>query len=197
MQRVGPAVKREGRTMSWELIPDGSQPGGQPPRRFPWGVPLTLGIVSVALGLTLLVWPFFAGSRILALLIGAALIGNGLAAVVGARGRGFSMPAGVLFIVLGVLAIAFPELTVSLLVGFVAATMLFVGTIWLAIAIRMRQGIHWVFVALPALLITLGIVALIWPSLALIIAAFAAGLVTTLIGGSLIWAALALRRGNA
>lgn len=183
--------------MSWELVPDGSQPGGQPPRRFPWGVPLTLGIVSVALGLTLLVWPFFAGSRILAFLIGAALIGNGLAAVVGARGRGFSMPAGVLFIVLGVLAIAFPELTVSLLVGFVAATMLFVGTIWLAIAIRMRQGIHWVFVALPALLITLGIVALIWPSLALIIAAFAAGLVTTLIGGSLIWAALALRRGNA
>ncbi|KUF08349.1 DUF308 domain-containing protein [Leucobacter sp. G161] len=183
--------------MSWELIPEGSQPGGRVPRRFPWGVPLVLGIVTVLIGLSLLVWPFFAASRILALLIGAALIGNGLATLVGSRARGFGMPAAVLFIVLGVIAIAAPELTVSLLVGFVAATMLFIGTVWLAIAIRMRQAIHWIFIAIPAAIIALGVVALIWPSLALIVAAFVAGLVTTLIGGSLVWAALALRRGNA
>lgn len=183
--------------MSWELIPEGSRPDGRPPRGFPWGVPLALGVVTTLLGLTLLVWPFFAASRILALLIGAALIGNGLAAIVGARGRGFGTPAAVLFIVLGVIAIAFPELTVSLLVGFVAATMLFIGTVWLAIAIRMRRAIHWLFVALPAVLVALGVAALIWPSLALVVAAFAAGLLTTLIGGSLVWAALALRRRTA
>ncbi|KAM9863022.1 hypothetical protein ACI1US_01024 [Leucobacter sp. BZR 635] len=183
--------------MSWELIPDGSQPGGRMPRRFPWGVPLTVGVVTLLVGLSLLVWPFFAASRILALLIGAAFIGGGLATIVGSRARGFGTPAGVLFIVLGVIAIAFPELTVSMLVGFVAATMLLIGTVWLAIAVRMREAIHWVFVAIPAALIALGIVALIWPSLALIVAAFVAGLLTTLVGGSLIWAALALRRGNA
>ncbi|WP_042544117.1 DUF308 domain-containing protein [Leucobacter komagatae] len=182
--------------MSWELIPGGQEPGRGPARRFPWGVPLALGVVTALLGLTLLIWPFFAGSRILAFLIGAALIGNGLAAIVGSRGRGFSTPAAVLFIVLGVVAIAFPELTVSLLVGFVAATMLFIGVLWLAIAVRMRQGIHWIFVALPAVLIVLGVAALLWPSLALILAAFAAGLLTTLIGGSLIWAAVSLRRGE-
>lgn len=183
--------------MTWELIPEGSQPGRQPSRNFPWGIPLAVGIITLLLGLSLLVWPFFAASRILAFLIGAALIGNGIATLVGSRARGLGTPAAILFIVLGVVALAFPELTVSLLVGFVAAMMLFVGTVWLAIAVRMRQGLHWIFIALPALLIVLGVAALVWPSLALILAAFAAGLVTTLIGGSLIWAAVALRRGNA
>lgn len=183
--------------MSWELIPEGSQPGRRPSRNFPWGVPLAVGIVTVLIGMSLLIWPFFAASRILAFLIGAALIGNGIATLVGSRARGFGTPAAILFIVLGAVALAFPELTVSMLVGFVAAMMLFVGTIWLAIAIRMRQALHWVFIAIPAVLVALGIAALIWPSLALILAAFAAGLLTTLIGGSLIWAALALRRGNA
>lgn len=191
------ATQAGGTTMSWELIPEGSRPGGRPPRRFPWGVPLAIGIVTALLGLTLLIWPFFAASRILALLIGAALIGNGLAALVGSRARGLGAPAAVLLIVLGGIAIALPEMTVSLLVGFVAATMLLIGTVWLAIALRMRAAIHWAFVAIPATLIALGIAALIWPSIALVLAAFAAGLVTTLIGGSLIWAALALRRGNA
>ncbi|GAA1316945.1 HdeD family acid-resistance protein [Leucobacter albus] len=182
--------------MSWELIPDGGTPGG-PRRRFPWGVPLAVGIVTVVIGLSLLIWPFFAASRILALLIGVAFIGNGIAAIVGSRARGLATPAAILFIVLGVIAIAFPELTVSVLVGFVAATMLFVGVVWLAIAIRMRAAMHWAFVALPAVLVALGLVAFVWPSLALVIAAFVAGLVTTLVGGSLIWAAVALRRRSA
>lgn len=183
--------------MSWELIPDGQQPGGNPMRRFPWGVPLAIGIITVITGLSLLIWPFFAASRILALLIGIALIGNGIAALVGTRARGVGVPAAVLFVVLGVIALAFPELTVSVLVGFIAAGMLFIGVIWLAISLRLRPAIHWLFIALPALLIALGVVAIIWPSLALVIAAFAAGVVTTLVGGSLIWAAFALRRPRA
>lgn len=183
--------------MSWELVPEGSQPGGQRrPGRFPLWVPLTVGVVTTLLGLTLLIWPFFAASRILALLIGASLLGNGLATIVGSRARGLGVPAGVLLLVLGTVAIALPDVTVSLLVGFVAATMLFVGVVWLLIAIRMRPLASWVLIALPAALVALGVAALIWPKVALTLAALAAGLVTTLIGGSLVWAALALKRGR-
>lgn len=187
--------------MSWELIPEGSEPGSRPGARpaknFPWAVPLIVGIAVAALGLALLIWPFFAASRILAILIGSALIGNGLAALVGSRARGIGIFAAALFILLGVIAIANPEVTVNLLVGFVAATMLFVGVLWLAIALRMRASVHWIFIAVPVVVVALGIVALIWPGLALVFAAFVAGLITTLIGGSLVWAAFALRRRTA
>ncbi|MGO3147978.1 MAG: DUF308 domain-containing protein [Leucobacter sp.] len=190
--------------MTWELIPDSPQPdpsrahspGGRVPRqgRSPWWILLLIGVAVGLLGAALLIWPFFAGSRILAILVGAAFIGNGIAALVGTRIRALGAPAGILLLILGIIAIAFPEFTVRMLVSFVAVMMLMVGGIWLLIAIRMRAMIRPMFIVLPAVVVTLGVAALVWPSVALTLAALAAGAVTLLIGGSLIWGALALRR---
>lgn len=179
--------------MSWELVPDAPRPGGPARPRAPrWALTLVGSLVAL-LGVALLVWPFFAASSILALLVGAALIGNGVAAIVGSRARGIGVPTGILLIVLGALAVLLPELTVRLLVSFVAVMMLIVGIIWLLIALSLRQAIGWVFVALPALVVALGVAALLWPNVALTLAALATGAVTLLIGGSLVWASLALR----
>ncbi|MFC5339126.1 HdeD family acid-resistance protein [Leucobacter denitrificans] len=202
--RLANAISREEMRMTWELIPDASGPQNTPgngsgsPKRSasPRWVMLLIGIVVALLGAALVVWPFFAASRIVAILVGAALIANGVAAIVGTPVRALGAPAGVLLIVLGLFALAFPEFTVSMLVGFVAFLMLLFGGIWLLIAIRLRTRIRPLFIVLPALVVALGLVALFFPAVALTVAALAAGVVTLLIGGSIVWGALALRRGT-
>lgn len=185
--------------MSWELVPESqglNDPGAGNARqlRSPRWVLTLVGVLISALGLALLIWPFFAASRILAILIGAALIGNGIAALVGLRARGVAAPAGILLLIIGLLAIAFPNFTVVVLVSFVALVMLSIGVLWLLIAIPMRNSVGPMFIIPPALLVVLGIAAFIWPEVALVLAAVAAGIVTLFIGGSLVWASFALRR---
>lgn len=197
--------------MSWELVPESEPPRGNSgsvggagrtasagplPARSPRWMLTVVGVLVALLGVALLVWPFFAASRILAFLVGAAFIGNGIAALVGSRSRGLGVPAGVLLLVLGFVAILLPDFTVTVLVSFVAIGMLFIGGTWFLFAFRLRKQISALFVALPAIVFCLGLAALIWPSFALTIAALAAGIVTLLIGGSLIWASFALRRRN-
>lgn len=187
--------------MSWELVPDSAGPGGQGPasrgggsRRAPRWALLIVGVLVALLGSALLAWPFFAASRILALLVGGALVANGIAALVGVRVRGLGVPTAVILIVAGVIAMVFPEFTVRVLVGFVGVLMIGVGIIWLLVALRLQPAAGPLFVVLPAILLALGIAGLVWPTFALTLAALAAGLVTLLIGVSLVWGALALRR---
>lgn len=195
--------------MSWELLPDAPEPERSPFGRSagenaysrvnrgsgaPRWVLLAVGVLVALVGVALLIWPFFAGSQILAFLVGVALIGNGLAAFVGSRARGIGVPTGVLLLVLGAIAMIFPKFTASLLVSFVAVMMLMFGGIWLLIALGVRNSVGWPFVVAPAVIVVLGIVALTWPAAALTIAALAIGALTLLIGISLVWAALALRR---
>ena len=186
------APESEGAPMSWELVPE-SAPNPKR-RRGPWGVLLFVGSAIVLLGLALLIWPLFAATGILAFLVGAAFIGNGLAAIVGTGGSPLGAPMGIVLIVLGLIAVIFPAFTVNVLVGFVAVVMLIIGVIWLLIAIRLRGVLSTPFILLPAVVVALGLAAFIWPSFALTLAAVAAGIVTLLIGGSLIAAALAVRR---
>ena len=180
--------------MSWELVPE-SAPSGKRRRR-PWSMLLFVGAAIVLLGLALLIWPLFAATGILAFLVGAAFIGNGLAAIIGTGGSPLGAPMGIVLIILGLIAVIFPSFTVNVLVGFVAVVMLIIGVIWLLIAIRLRAVLSTPFILLPALVVALGLAAFIWPSFALTLAAIAAGIVTLLIGGSLIAASLAVRRAG-
>lgn len=205
--------------MSWELVPESEPPRGNgaggsgaptgqsgpvypgnrgggaslAPRSPRWMLAV-VGVLVAVLGVALLVWPFFAASRILAFLVGAAFIGNGIAALVGSRSRGFGVPAGIFLVIVGLAAIFLPDFTVTVLVSFVALGMLFIGGLWFLIAFRVRSVTGPLFVVLPAVLFVLGLAALIWPEFALTLAALAAGIVTLLIGGSLIWVSFALRR---
>lgn len=162
-------------------------------RRFPWWIPLLVGVVVAAAGIGLLIWPFVAASWILVILFGSALIANGLALLVRLRASAGTTIAGALLILAGLLAIVFSEFTVSALVTFVGVALIFVGVLWLVIGIRLAEGAG-VLVLLPASVTLLsGVVTLIWPDFALKAVAVLCGIFTLVLGASMIWSAFRLR----
>lgn len=162
-------------------------------RRFPWWIPLLVGVLVMAVGLGLLIWPFVAASWLLAILLGAALIGGGLAGLVRQRPTPASIVGGVVLLAAGVLAILFQEFTASALVTFAGVALILLGVLGLVIGLRLGGGSG--VVVLPAvLLIAAGIAALVWPSVALVLAAVGAGLCALLVGAAVFSGALALRR---
>jgi hypothetical protein len=173
------------------LPPQGEQAST---RRFPWWIPLIVGVLVAAAGIGLLIWPFVAASWLLVILFGSALVAGGLAALLRQRSGGASAVGGIVLIAVGILAIVFREFTAGALVTFVAVSLIVVGGFWLAISLRFAGGGS-ALVALPAiLLIGAGIGALIWPSAALVIAALVAGICALGIGIAIIGGALSLRR---
>lgn len=180
--------------MTWELVPE-STPG--PTRvKSPWWILLLLGLVTSLTGLALMIWPFFAASRILAMLVGAAFVVNGVGALLGFRGRAFALPGSILLIVCGIIALAFPDFVVTVLVSFVAVMMIAVGAIWLLISVRLRgvgARLGSLSLIIPGVILALGLAALGWPAVALSLAAVAAGLVSLFVGVTLIWGGVRLR----
>ncbi len=162
-------------------------------RRFPWWIPLIVGVLVMAAGFGLLIWPFVAASWILVVLFGSALIANGLALLVTLQPSVSSTLGGVLLIVAGLLSIIFSDFTVSALVTFVGVGLIFVGALWLVLGLRIAGGGNpalWV----PAVIVLLGgVVTLVWPEFSLKVVAVLGGILMLLIGASIIWAAVRLR----
>lgn len=179
--------------MTWEIVPEPERASRDGRARSPWWMLLLTGVLVAAAGIGLLIWPFIAASWILVILFGSALTANGLAVLVRQRGSGASA-AGVVLILVGILAIVFSGFTAQVLVIFVGVSLIAVGAFWLVLAARLSgRGIG--VSALPAALVVLaGVFALVWPSVALSVVAVIGGLCTLILGSSLIAAALALRR---
>lgn len=171
------------------ILPPSAQSGsGRPSRRFPWWTPLTIGVITILVGVGLLVWPFFAATWLLAVLFGTLLVANGVALLVSAGGA--ATVGGLLLIVLGVLAVVFPEVTVSAFVSFFGVVLLVLGVLGLAIAARLS-----VLATVPAIFAILaGIAAIVWPQFALTVIAVACGVIAVLVGAWIISLALKLRR---
>lgn len=163
-------------------------------RRFPWWALLVAGVLTALVGVGFLVWPFFAGSWVLAILFGSALIANGLALL--ARGSSASLLGGLLLVLAGVLAIVFSEVTVSALVSFVGVGLIVFGVIGIAIGSRL-PGRRALAIVPGALMLLGGVVALVLPELALSIVAVIGGLCLILIGALVVMTATRLRRVNA
>ncbi|GAB2547440.1 DUF308 domain-containing protein [Leucobacter ruminantium] len=174
--------------MSWEIVSGGDAPT----RRFPWWIPLAVGVLVLFAGCGLLLWPFFAASWLLAVLFGSALIANGLALLVRQRSNGATVAAGIVLIAGGVLAMVFSGLTADVIVTLFGTAVILIGALWLTVGVRAGGGAA---VLVPAIIVILtGVVALVWPGVALAFVAVLGGLVMLLLGSSLVWTALALRR---
>ncbi len=165
-------------------------------RSFPWWIPVTVGVLVVAAGVGLLLWPFVAATWILVLLFGSALIANGLAMLVRVRASSASTVAGILLIICGALAIVFSEFTVSALVTFAGVALIFIGAIWLVIGIGLSRGASLLLLVPPILTILGGVVTLVWPDFAIKVVAVVCGLLTLALGASIIWTALRLRKAS-
>ena len=159
-----------------------------------WRSLLLTGVLVIAAGVGLVIWPFFAATWLLAVFIGAALIANGLAVI--ARGGGAS-PAvfgGLILIAAGVLAVAFPELTATAVITFAGIGFIGIGVLWIGVAAAFPGGRRAAVLIPGILLLVGGVLALAQPAIALGIVAVVGGIVTLAIGGLIIWTALRIKR---
>ncbi len=164
-------------------------PAGAPGRRFPWWIPLAVGVVVVAVGVGLLIWPFVAATWLLAVLFGALLIANGVALLLRSRAGGVAIAGGLLLAGAGILAIVFPEVTVGALVTFFGVVLIVLGAFGIIVAGRFGS-----LAVVPAVLALLGgIAALVWPQFALTLVAVACGVIAVFIGAWVIAFALRAR----
>lgn len=178
--------------MSWEIVPEHEGIRRTRDGSFPWWIPCAVGGLVVAAGLGLLIWPFIAASWLLVVLFGSALIANGLAMLVRARGSAAAMVGGALLVVAGALSIVFSDFTVSALVTFAGVALIVIGAFWLILSASFGAR-SWQLMLPSVLTILAGVVALAWPGVALVFVAVVSGLLTLLIGSLLIWSSLALR----
>lgn len=183
--------------MSQHPIPFSSPSGSSGPagatRRFPKRSVITFGVVVGLIGLALIIWPFFSASWILVVLFGSALIANG--AVLIARGRGSL--GGILLIVAGVVAMAFTGATARALVSFAAFGLIAIGALWLFAGARFARSKPSIGIVPGAVLLVGGILARIWPGVALSIAAIVGGIVILAIATFIVWGATRARRVDA
>lgn len=182
--------------MTWQIVTDeqGRGPfraGGSQRWAFRWAPYLIGGLIGLV-GVTLLIWPFFAATQLFAGLIGAALIAAGLAPLL--RRRPGARATGVLLIALGILAIVFSDFTVTVLIAFAGFSLVGLGIVWSVFALALGRGAFNVGMVPAFVLIVAGLIAMLWPSVALVVAAIALGLVLIAIAALLVSSGARLRR---
>lgn len=178
------------------LQPDRASSGNGAQSRklpFPWLILFALGTILVLIGIGLLIWPFVAVSWALVVLFGATLVAGGLAAVTRRPATFASVLGGLVLLAAGVLSMVFAELTAGALITFVGVMLIVMGAFWLVIMLSLAAKS--IVAAVPGVLLVLaGIVGLVWPQVALVLAAVVGGVCALALGSTMIWGALRLRR---
>jgi uncharacterized membrane protein HdeD (DUF308 family) len=152
-----------------------------------WGLVLTLGLVSIIIGIMALVWP---GATILvvAILLAAYLIVSGIFQIVRGFSRGLSggmrallFISGALSLILGLIAISGVWRSVEILAIFIGIAFLFRGFGLLFESAEGGGSRGWNIFGGIVMLIG-GFVVLVWPGISLVTLAWVAG-IWLIIGG--------------
>ncbi len=163
------------------------------PRRVRWWTPVLIGAVVLIAGVGLLLWPFVTASNVLAVILGVALLANGLAVLLRSGPNVGGRVLGIVLLLAGVLTMVFSAFTVKALVVLAGSALLVLGVTWIVIGVRLGAS-KGGFVLVPGILaIVGGVFSLIWPAAALSIVAFIAGIVMLGFGASLIWGGVRMR----
>lgn len=162
-----------------------------------------MGTVLILAGAGLIVWPVFSATWLLGALVGTALIVNAIGLL--ARG-GPAVIGGALLGVMGVCALLLPDAVAVALVTFAGIGFLALGAIWIAFASRVVAattarvgGSGWgrASALVPGVLLAAGgVIALVWPDLALAVVAIVGGLCVIALGAFIVWLTRKLRRGG-
>jgi uncharacterized membrane protein HdeD (DUF308 family) len=148
-----------------------------------WGWVVLRGVAAILFGVLAFAWP---GATLLTLAIfwGAyALVDGVLAIVAGFRIRDRDKPVwpmvliGIAGIVAGVATIAWPGLTASLLLLFIAFWAIFMGAFQIVTAIRIRHEIdnEWMLILSGALTLLFGVAMVAMPGLAAVVIVWTLG----------------------
>lgn len=108
----------------------------------PW-VPVVWGLISLAAGIVTIVWPSIT-LEVLAIVIGILLILRGVVAAMGALADkpaawGLWLVIGLLEVVVGVAAIAWPDITILVVAIIIGIDLIIAGIIQLVIAFQLRS----------------------------------------------------------
>lgn len=160
--------------------------------RLPWWASLAIGGGAVALGLWLVVRPL-SSINVLVLVIGLALIVNGIVEFVQPRITWPSIVGAAALAVAGVLVFAFRGFTTSALAIIVAVALIVIGLLRAIPAFRPGSEGRATSLVLAAAAVLAGVIALAWPDVTLLVTAVAFGGWTALFGAQLVWGAIASR----
>ncbi len=163
-------------------------PAGGAPAASKWGVVLG-GIAAIVFGLLILVWPSIT-VRALIWVFGIFAVAAGIFAIVAGlrteetRAKWLHLGEGVVAILAGIVALAWPAITAKALLYLIAAWAIVTGIIELAGAIRTRLATmqEWVLVASGAISIIFGILLLVWPRLGVLALVWLIGIYAILYG---------------
>jgi len=168
---------------------------------FPWWLILTLGIVSVVLGIAVLVWPELS-LGVMAVLVGCWLLLSGIARIIGAflpgsvGQRVLSAVVGVVLVIAGMICLRNLVTGVAVLALMVAFTWLFGGFTALVMGFRSEGGTRVVLIVLGALSALLGLVFLFVPRLSLAGLILLTGISALVVGAGEVVTAFQLRRAT-
>jgi uncharacterized membrane protein HdeD (DUF308 family) len=146
-----------------------------------------LGVAALVVGVVLLFDPV-AAARSLALLLGLSFVIGGLlemAVGLGAgRGRGVSLALGAVLVVGGVLAVAWPRLTLFTLALITGLSLIVHGAARVGLAVLARRELPtWGWHALAgAVNVVVGVLAIAWPEATVRVLSFVLGLQIALFG---------------
>jgi uncharacterized membrane protein HdeD (DUF308 family) len=156
------------------------------------------GLLAVAFGVLLLVWPGIT-ILVLALVFAAYVLVDGIGMIisgVGARGgqRWWYVLAGVVGVIAGLAAAFWPGVTVLVLVLWAGAWAVVTGVLEIVAAVRGQGSGRWLTALAGLLSIVAGVVILIWPGIGALALATVLGIYALVAGVTYFWAAWQARR---
>jgi uncharacterized membrane protein HdeD (DUF308 family) len=147
---------------------------------------LIVGLLAAVLGVVMILNPFTT-AKVLAIIIGLELIISGVVDLLDHRYRSkvLSVIAGLTGIVAGVLAIAWPGVTLWVLAIIVGLGFIIRGTAQVAAGFSTEaklEGMQGLLVAVGAISIVAGMVALVWPKATIVVLAVLFGIRVVAVG---------------
>ena len=163
-----------------------------------WGWYLIGGIALVVIGL-LLLFNLFEAAHTLALLIALSLGIQGVEEIMNAskyhpKWPGYLM--GALLLVTAVVAAVWPDITLWALAVIIGIGFIVTGIAELVLVFRFHHDLsyRWLFIALGAITVLIGILSLVWPEATILVLAILLGIRVLMLGIILIMFAMGLRK---
>jgi uncharacterized membrane protein HdeD (DUF308 family) len=163
-------------------------PTGGAPATSTWGVILR-GLAAIVFGLIILTWPTITAHTLI-LAFGIFAVAAGIFAILGGlrteetRHRWRHLAEGVVAVLAGIVALAWPAITARALLYLIAAWAIVTGVIEMAGALRTRLATmsEWVLMASGGISIIFGILLLVWPRLGVLALVWLIGIYAILYG---------------
>ncbi|HVV08557.1 HdeD family acid-resistance protein [Amycolatopsis sp.] len=165
-----------------------------------WWLVAILGVVTAVLGLLLLV-DLATAAGVLAVLVAIALLADGFNELLTAdrqNPRWAAYVIGTVWIVFGIIALAWPGITLLALATLVGIGLIVGGFMQIAAAVTWRRGLPmWgLYLTVGILTVIVGVLALVWPGLTILTLAIWLGVTLLFRGIGTIWFGLMLRRAH-